>query len=74
MTVSEIPSADQISAVLVGGPTDLPVSARTVRVDPAEPTVKIVHRGGYEHFERDSEVGGDAAVVFRWTTRTRIAE
>ncbi|MFD0689612.1 DUF5988 family protein [Actinomadura fibrosa] len=62
--------------VLVGGPVDLPEAARRTRARDGE-TVKILHRGGYEHFERDEQSGGpdpDAPRVFRWTMRTRIAE
>jgi Family of unknown function (DUF5988) len=37
-----------------------------------------MHRGGYEHFTRDADAppaaGASAPAVYRWTTRTRIAE
>jgi hypothetical protein len=36
--------------------------------------VKVEHYGGHEHFERDDRTAGQNPVVYRWTTRTRIAE
>ncbi|SBT43446.1 DUF5988 family protein [Micromonospora narathiwatensis] len=67
---------NMIEAVLVGGPNDLPVTARTQRLPRDGQKVKIHHRGGYEHFERDggSSATSPSPVVFRWTTRTRVAE
>ncbi|NES17169.1 MULTISPECIES: DUF5988 family protein [Micromonospora] len=65
-----------IEAVLVGGPSDLPATARSQRLPSDGQKVKIHHRGGYEHFERESAgaVASRDPVVFRWTTRTRVAE
>ncbi|GIJ26732.1 hypothetical protein Vqi01_18940 [Micromonospora qiuiae] len=62
---------------LVGGPSDLPDDDRFRLTSVDAYKVKVEHRGGYEHFERtderyphpDSEV-----IVYRWVTRTRIAE
>ncbi|WP_099855255.1 DUF5988 family protein [Micromonospora zamorensis] len=64
-----------ISVVLEGGPADLPAALRR-HSDHIEGTkIKILHLGGYEHFERISEeADGSRPVVFRWTMRTRIAE
>jgi hypothetical protein len=69
---------DGLNIVLVGGPGDFPDAARFRYANPADEKVKIPHRSGYEHFERttehyhlDDECQG---LVFRWTTRTRIAE
>jgi Family of unknown function (DUF5988) len=39
--------------------------------------IKIMHHGGYEHFERSrllDESGEFPLIAFRWTTRTEIAE
>jgi hypothetical protein len=66
-----------VDAVLEGGPTDLPEQERRRRSTPGEFTIKIMHRGGYEHFTRDADAlpaGPSAPAVYRWTTRTRIAE
>ncbi|MFI7578750.1 DUF5988 family protein [Micromonospora sp. NPDC049497] len=65
-----------IEAVLVGGPNDLPATVRTQRLPQDGQKIKIHHRGGYEHFEReiDDPAPSPDPVVFRWTTRTRVAE
>lgn len=66
-----------VTVVLWGGPTDLPEMLRTQCVAPSQEKIKIMYRGGYEHFERDGAVPSaihDAPVVFRWTMRTKIAE
>jgi hypothetical protein len=72
--------SDVVSVVLEGGPPDLPSTWRTQSVAGGEEKIKIMHRGGYEHFERDGDVARadradrGARVIFRWTMRTRIAE
>jgi hypothetical protein len=74
-----------VDAVLVGGPADIPPEARVRKVVAAETRIKLVHRGGYEHFEADGEAAGSSAgdgsaqggvdpVEFVWTMRTKIAE
>jgi hypothetical protein len=72
------PEADLIDAVLEGGPVTFPDDLRMHRVSRSEQKVKIPHYGGHEHFERDPDLDGPpepgAPVVFRWTTRTRVAE
>lgn len=67
---------EEVEVILTGGPSDLPPAARSLRVHREAHKVKIVHRGGYEHFERDPapESSGTGPRVYRWTTRTRIAE
>lgn len=67
---------DFVCVVLEGGSADLPPELRSIKVAAADETVKIQHRGGYEHFERlaGAECGNGDPVVFRWTMRTRIAE
>lgn len=63
------------SVVLEGGPADLPAALRRHRDHIEGSKIKILHLGGYEHFERDSEeTDGTRPIVFRWTMRTRIAE
>lgn len=62
-----------VRAVLEGGPADLPGALRVLGTLPDARTVKIPHRGGYEHFER-AEDGADGVQVFSWTMRTKIAE
>jgi hypothetical protein len=52
------------STVLEGGPASLAEDGK----------LKIIHRGGYEHFERDPSTPAAEAVVYRWTGRTEIAE
>jgi hypothetical protein len=69
--------AGEIEAVLEGGPVDLPVALRRRRAKPADRKIKVVHRGGYEHFERVEGTGGGAEprqVVYSWTGRTKMAE
>ncbi|GAA0570584.1 DUF5988 family protein [Actinomadura livida] len=69
--------SNPIDVVLVGGPDDLPVTARRMRAPAADETIKIPHRGGYEHFERERRLGRPddrETPVFRWTMRTKIAE
>ncbi|WP_433550558.1 DUF5988 family protein [Micromonospora zamorensis] len=65
-----------ISVVLEGGPTDLPAALRGPSEQIEGTKIKIMHLGGYEHFERISEEADDGSrpIVFRWTMRTRIAE
>ncbi|WP_131741591.1 DUF5988 family protein [Actinomadura roseirufa] len=66
-----------IDVVLVGGPDDLPDAARKRRAPGADQAIKVLHRGGYEHFQPDDREGdpdAGAPRVFRWTMRTRIAE
>ncbi|GIG91447.1 DUF5988 family protein [Plantactinospora endophytica] len=63
---------EHVEAQLVGGPSDAPATATIGRHDEID-RIKIIHLGGYEHFER--EAGTDTtAPVYRWTMRTKIAE
>lgn len=70
------PESGTVEAALVGGPADLPESTRRCRADAGARTIKLAHRGGYEHFELVDTAGLNAAgpAIFRWTTRTKIAE
>ncbi|WP_345475579.1 DUF5988 family protein [Actinoallomurus oryzae] len=67
---------DTFEAVLIGGPADIPMAARTVRAAATETKIKLRHRNGYEHFEIVSDPDGRRAerAIFRWTMRTKIAE
>jgi hypothetical protein len=68
---------ETVHVVLEGGPGDFPENARRRQTARDEPVIKVMHRGGYEHFERVSEPsprGDSAPVVYCWTARTRIAE
>lgn len=66
------------NVVLVGGPREFPDAARYRQIGSADQKVKVAYRSGYEHFERTSEhfsLEDDCqGLIFRWTTRTRIAE
>ncbi|WP_232533699.1 DUF5988 family protein [Plantactinospora sp. KBS50] len=66
---------DNVQIQLQGGPPDLAPDQRTLQLPGNPEKIKIEHLGGYEHFERTGEHATDGrTVVFRWTTRTRIAE
>jgi hypothetical protein len=67
---------ETIDAVLEGGPLDLPEQERRRRTTPDDSTIKIMHRGGYEHFTKDADAraGAPGPAVYRWTARTKIAE
>ncbi|GAA2008362.1 DUF5988 family protein [Catenulispora subtropica] len=65
-----------VRAILVGGPSSLPEMHRIQSVSPLKDKIKVVHQGGYEHFERRS-CGGDHGpeeIHFHWTMRTKVAE
>lgn len=65
-----------IRVVLKGGPAELPSEMLLEHGVLADRKIKVPHYGGYEHFELVddgwSEPGG--MPVFRWTTRTKVAE
>jgi Family of unknown function (DUF5988) len=66
-----------VTAVLEGGPSDLPVASRSRRITGTPDKIKIEHLGGHEHFERTDEAvhtQSGEEVVYRWTTRTWVAE
>jgi hypothetical protein len=74
---AEPPSADCVLAVLKGGPASLPQESRTQTVGQLAEKIKIMHYGGYEHFERigtPQESGRRGEIIFHWTMRTEIAE
>ncbi|WP_341720704.1 DUF5988 family protein [Micromonospora sp. FIMYZ51] len=65
---------DEFDVVLEGGPADLPDALRRRRVTGTTDRIKVMFRGGYEHFHRDISVPATVPVVYRWAGRTRIAE
>jgi hypothetical protein len=67
---------DKVEAVLVGGPLDLPTALRYRRASRQDAKIKVVHRGGYEHFERVDDRASEhrRPLIFEWTTRTKYAE
>ncbi|GAB3844798.1 DUF5988 family protein [Dactylosporangium cerinum] len=65
---------DNVLILLTGGPQDLTPDQRTLQLTGDPEKVKLEYCGGHEHFERTSERTTDGLAVFRWTTRTRIAE
>jgi hypothetical protein len=70
--------ASYLDAVLEGGPADIPATERYRQVSAGEIKVKVPHQGGYEHFERTGEqlngTDGHLRSIYRWVTRTRVAE
>lgn len=73
----DVPDADLTWAVLRGGPAGIPEESRVCAVSSVDDKVKVVHFGGYEHFERTDtldESGSFPQIVYRWTTRTEMAE
>jgi Family of unknown function (DUF5988) len=76
-TTRETSQGSYVKAVLEGGPPSIPQSQRTQTVTPLDEKIKILHYGGYEHFERvgwTDEMSMAQQIIFRWTTRTEIAE
>jgi hypothetical protein len=66
-----------VQAILEGGPETIPAELRIQEVSPLERKIKLLHYGGYEHFERVSQPEENTVSqhpVYRWTTRTEIAE
>jgi uncharacterized protein (UPF0548 family) len=74
--IEEASTAVSVLAVLEGGPASLSEASRVLTVSAFAQKIKIPHYGGYEHFERTSELEKNASshVVFRWTMRTEVAE
>ena len=73
--VSDGPADDGLfDALLTGGPATLAEGLRRRRVRGDRGTIKVEHLGGYEHFERDNRTVGEPTVIYRWDSRTEIAE
>ena len=76
--MGEVVSCEEalVTAVLHGGPADLPPNMRRCEVAVDQQKIKVPWLGGNEHFERDVEAAQDPGqpVVFRWSYRTRVAE
>jgi hypothetical protein len=60
------PEGVTLTAVLEGCPDDLA----------SDQKIKILHHGGYEHFERVAQSAFDSErrATFRWVMHTKIAE
>ncbi|UYQ63385.1 DUF5988 family protein [Streptomyces peucetius] len=66
-------SDNATKAVLEGGPGDLP--ERIVPVTAAGADIKILFRGGYEHFKvttRQQETADGTLPVYEWWERTEL--
>lgn len=66
---------DTAKVFLEGGPGDLP--ERIVPTPSPGPDVKIMLRGGYEHFRptsRQADTPEGTLTVYEWWERTEIAE
>lgn len=61
-----------VDIVLEGGPVTLPAGERNRRGQVDEDRIKVPYYGGHEHFERVDR--HQRPVVYRWITRTRVAE
>lgn len=73
MAQNPVTTPTSVDVILVGGPVDIPRESRLCRVEPSDDKVKLGHGSGYEHFERTDDTEAERR-VFRWTTRTYIAE
>jgi hypothetical protein len=74
-TIPEHDLEGTVDVVLVGGPSDLPESARGQRMQLDQYKIKVPHHGGYEHFElADGAPVAAGPLVLHWTGRTRVAE
>jgi hypothetical protein len=70
-----LPGRGPVEVALEGGPADVPRTLRVMHDVVSDGKIKIPRNGGYEHFERVGalpESGGPP--LFRWTTRTKVAE
>lgn len=65
-----------VRAILEGGPESIPAASRIQEVSPLDEKIKLPHYGGYEHFERVGwgENTSPQCLIYRWTTRTELAE
>lgn len=76
-TIEAAPNDPSVRAILVGGPASLPAGSRIQTVSHHSDKIKIAHRGGYEHFERQGspdDAGIPEEIQFHWTMRTNVAE
>jgi hypothetical protein len=68
---------DQIKVLLVGGPAALREADRIRVVDTLVDKIKLLFGNSYEHFAysgESHELNGSRLPVFRWCSRTKIAE
>jgi Family of unknown function (DUF5988) len=74
-TIIGVSAPDTVLAILEGGPESIPEALRMRTVNPFDEKIKLPHYGGYEHFERLGWPDDEAQhLVFRWITRTEVAE
>ena len=76
-TAIRMVDVNSVQAILEGGPVTIPDTSRMQVVSPFDEKVKLPHYGGYEHFERTVSFVEDTScrqIIFRWTTRTELAE
>ena len=77
LIINSVADAGTVLAVLEGGPDSLPPAFRMQTVSAFAQKIKVPHYGGYEHFERISEIEDNVTagqVVFQWAMRTEVAE
>jgi hypothetical protein len=70
----EVSAVSSVLAVIEGGPATLSEVLRTQTVSVFTEKIKIPYYGGYEHFERTSELQNNSHIIFRWMMRTELAE
>ena len=76
-TAKTTSTVNPVRALLHGGPVNIPSETRVQLVSPLEEKIKLLHYGGYEHFERivAIDTGGILEeITFHWTMRTELAE
>jgi hypothetical protein len=76
-TAIRMVNVNSVQAILEGGPVTIPDTSRIQVVSPFDEKVKLPHYGGYEHFERTVSFVEDTScqqIIYRWTTRTELAE
>lgn len=75
--IVDISAPNTVQAILEDGPEGIPTTSRRQTVSPLEEKIKLPYCGGYEHFERVGWLdysNSARQLVFRWTTRTEVAE
>ena len=69
MSETDLTSSTVLRVMLEGGPADLPREDAQSWIQADDERIKVPYRGGYEHFQRT-----DVSHVYRWVTRTKVAE
>jgi hypothetical protein len=76
-TTETTPTVMSVRAILRGGPESIPNESRVQLVSPLDEKIKLLHYGGYEHFERIPAINASGVpeeIIFRWKMRTEMAE